>query len=69
MASGAQFDKDTLRRRIRESGGVVAALDYGVRSEQIEDLDLATAWGEAERLYADLSRVVGRIQRELRTAA
>jgi hypothetical protein len=69
MGSTARIDKKTLRRRIRDSGGVVAALDYGVRSEQIDDPRLATAWGEAERLYTDLSRAVSRIQRELRTAA
>lgn len=43
-----------LDRRVRERGGILEAIEWGIRSDSIEDPELATVWRGIEDQYDDL---------------
>lgn len=43
-----------LDRRVRERGGILEAIEWGIRSSSIEDPELATVWRGIEEQYDDL---------------
>lgn len=45
------YDRDLLKYKINWEGGVLAALDYGLRPEDIEDERLRVAWAELRELH------------------
>lgn len=49
------MDANALRAKIEWEGGVLDAMDYGIRDDDIEDEELATAWADMSLAYADLS--------------
>lgn len=64
-----RYDRDLLAYKVRWEGGVMAALDYGLRSDDIRDPDLRAAWQRLENLHAELRPLVRDFERRLGTAA
>lgn len=63
---GKQLDRKEVVRLVRTHGGVLGAIEYGLRSSDIEDPELANAWRRVEDQYGDLRpnlSVLGRILR------
>lgn len=64
-----RYDRDLLAYKIRWEGGVMAALDYGLRSDDIDDPDLRAAWHRLQSLHAELRPLVRDFERRLGSAA
>jgi hypothetical protein len=43
-----------LARKVEWEGGVLGALEYGIRSEEVDDPELATLWHRMETIYEQL---------------
>lgn len=43
-----------LDHRVREHGGIIETIEWGVTSDSIEDAELAAVWRGIEEHYADL---------------
>jgi hypothetical protein len=61
-----RYDRRLIAHKVDWEGGLLAALQYGVRSEQIADPELAAKWAVVEKLYAQLMPLVYEIERDLR---
>lgn len=48
------MDANALRSKIDWEGGVLPALEYGIRDDDIDDEELAESWAELSASYADL---------------
>ena len=57
-----------VARKVRWEGGVLAALEYGIGSEDIADADLAALWQRMESLYESLRPMVRETELMLRQA-
>lgn len=57
-----------LARIVQGEGGVIGALDYGIRSSDIEDPEMASLWRRMEDLYDQLRPAVSMAQRVLYSA-
>jgi hypothetical protein len=64
-----RYDRDLLASKIQWEGGVLAALDYGLRSDDIRDPDLRAAWQRLQNLHAELRPLVRDFERRLGTTA
>ncbi|MFN8628846.1 MAG: hypothetical protein U0838_00565 [Chloroflexota bacterium] len=65
------LDARELARLVRAHGGILGAIEYGVRSSEIDDPELATAWRQIERQYQSMRpglSVVGRVLAKARAA-
>lgn len=63
--------KISLRRladKVGWEGGILATMDYGVRSSDIEDPEVAKLWAELEALYDQMIPVMGRVDLYIREA-
>jgi hypothetical protein len=62
-----------LARKVQWEGGVLEAVQYGIRAEQIADPELSASWRRIEEMWASLQPAVaavdGRLGRELARAA
>ena len=68
---GDQPVKLSLRRlaaRVGAEGGIVAAIDYGVRDTDIEDANVAAVWAEVQRLYERMVPLMDQLDRQIREA-
>ncbi len=63
-----QFTKNELARKVRWEGGALDAIEYGIRSEQIDDPDMQALWRELEERYRALTPLVISIEIELQQA-
>lgn len=63
-----RYDRDLLAYKIRWEGGVMAALDYGLRADDIGDPDLRAAWQRLQGLHEELRPLVREFERRLGTA-
>jgi len=59
------YDRELLAYKVQWEGGVTATLEYGIRSEDIDDPELALLWRRAETLWNELRPIIVEIQREL----
>ena len=57
-----------LAAKVAWEGGIINALDYGIRSVDVEDADVARHWAELERLYERMIPLLGAIDRRIREA-
>jgi hypothetical protein len=60
-----------LDRLVRTHGGVLGAIEAGVRSGLIDDPEIASAWRRVEEQYAEMRPnivVLGRVMRASRAA-
>lgn len=58
-----------LGRLVRTHGGILGAIEYGVRSESIEDPEIASAWRRVEEQYFHLRPNLSVLSRVLRAAS
>ncbi len=61
----------TLRRlaeKVDWEGGVIEALEYGIRSSDIADPEVATVWRRVEQLWTELRPAVRQIERSLQAS-
>jgi hypothetical protein len=56
------YDRDLLAHKIKWEGGVLAALDYGLRPEDIRDEDLRTAWTQLQLMHQRIKPLVRRFE-------
>lgn len=56
IATPSQLDTRALDQRVRQHGGILEAIEWGIRSDAIEDPDLATVWRGIEAHYEDMRR-------------
>jgi hypothetical protein len=57
-----------LATKVRWEGGIMSALEYGIRSEEIDDPELAALWRRMEVLYDQLRPSIVATDRLLRAA-
>jgi hypothetical protein len=62
----AKMSNSRLATKVDCEGGVLRAITYGMRSEQIADPEIAALWSQAEKAYAGLEPVIREIERRLR---
>jgi hypothetical protein len=63
--------KMSLRRlaaRVGAEGGIVAAIDDGIRDSDSEDVDVAAIWAEVQRLYDRMVPLMDKLDRRIRQA-
>lgn len=63
------YDRRLLAHKVKWEGGILSALQYGVRSDQIADPSLARRWKAIEQLYVRLAPKISDLQRDLDQAA
>jgi hypothetical protein len=51
-----RLNTKALERRVRQHGGILEAIEWGLRSEAIEDPELATVWRGIEAHYEEMRR-------------
>lgn len=56
MKTQRQMDTRALDRRVRQHGGILEAIEWGIRSDAIEDPELATVWRGIEAHYEEMRR-------------
>lgn len=57
-----------LADKVHWEGGIVSALEYGIRSEDIDDPELVALWRRLEGLYDQMRPTMVATDRLLRTA-
>ncbi len=63
------FDATSLARKIRWEGGLMAALDYGIDAEEIQDQELAALWTSLDEAYRRFSPLLEEIADRLDVSA
>jgi hypothetical protein len=61
-----QMDRERLAAKVEWEGGVLATLDYGLRSDDIADPELRQAWADVESAYRAMTPLVQRVTRLLK---
>lgn len=59
------MDLASLRNKIEWEGGVIGALEYGVRDDDIDDDDLSDMWYEIQTKYEVLESDIAEFEDEL----
>lgn len=49
------MDNTELAQKIRWEGGLLEALDYGIRADDIADPDLASFWARLEQAHREFA--------------
>lgn len=60
------MDRMRLAQKVEWEGGVLAAMEYGIHAEQIDDGEVRRVWDALERAYRELTPLVDRINSLLR---
>ena len=55
-----------LAKKVEWEGGVIGALEFGIRSDQITDPEVRRMWKEVEEAYLSLTPMVSKLNRRLR---
>jgi hypothetical protein len=63
------MDRDMLAAKIQWEGGVFATLEYGIRSDDIEDFELRVQWQALETLYDEMRPLIVEFARALKAGA
>jgi hypothetical protein len=69
IKAGIGYDRRLLAHKVNWEGGVLGALQYGLRSEHIADPALAMQWSAIEDLYQKLMPRITELERVLGKAA
>jgi hypothetical protein len=69
MATNEKMSAERLAQKIRWEGGLMAALEYGIRPEDIADKDLADLWTQLRNGYRQLSPLLAEASARLKVAA
>jgi hypothetical protein len=59
---GKQLTASDVRDRVKWEGGVLDAVEYGIRHDQIQDPALRTMWRDVESRYKALTPLTERIR-------
>jgi hypothetical protein len=62
-----QMDLLELDQRVRQHGGILEAIEWGIRSDSIDDPELATVWRGIEAHYEEMRRSLVLASRMLAT--
>lgn len=62
------YTRDLLASKINWEGGIISTLEYGIRSEDIHDINLRLAWRDIEVLYDQMRPRIVEFQRLLDAA-
>ena len=57
-----------LADKVGWEGGILATIDYGVRSADIDDPEVAKLWAELETLYDQMIPAMGKLDLRIRKA-
>jgi hypothetical protein len=57
-----------LAEKVGWEGGIMAALDYGIRSGNIDDEEVARLWADLEALHDRMEPLMDQIDRRLSRA-
>lgn len=68
MLTQERMTAQELAHKVHWEGGVVSALEYGIRSHEIDDPELAALWRRMEELYDQLRPSIATADRMLRAA-
>lgn len=63
--------KLTLRRladKVGWEGGILAAMEYGIKSENIDDAQIAALWAQLELLYDQMMPIMSQLDLRIRQA-
>jgi hypothetical protein len=63
-----KLDLRRLASRVGAEGGIMAAIDYGIRDTDIEDADVAAIWAEVQQLYERMIPMMDQLDRRIRQA-
>ena len=55
-----------LADKVGWEGGILATIDYGVRSADIDDPEVAKLWSELETLYDQMIPAMGKLDLRIR---
>jgi hypothetical protein len=69
MTDKPKMSADRLAQKVRWEGGLMAALEYGIAPEQIDDPELADLWGRLQRGYREISPLLTEAMSRLDVAA
>lgn len=69
MTDKIDLDADRLAQKIRWEGGLWAALEFGIRADDITDPELADLWSRLERGYRELAPLLDEARSRLDVAA
>jgi hypothetical protein len=60
-------DREELANKIEWEGGIIDALDYGIKTENMPegDTELAEAWGKLEAAYHELTPLTDAVEKLL----
>jgi hypothetical protein len=61
------YDRHLLRYKVDWEGGILDTLEYAITAENINDPELAAAWGELAAAYNALTPLLARVDKLLRT--
>jgi hypothetical protein len=59
------MSRERLASKVEWEGGVLAALEYGIRSDLIQDADIRTLWQDLETRYLELTPIVDQLEQLL----
>jgi hypothetical protein len=68
MDSRSKLSLRRLADKVGWEGGILAAIDYGIRSEDIADPEVAALWAKIEGLYDQMTPALGRLDVRIRRA-
>jgi hypothetical protein len=69
MATQTKLSNEELSRKIRWEGGILAALDYGIRPAEIADPEIRKLWARLERSYRTIEPLLDEATDRLGVAA
>lgn len=67
LTAPRRMDTRALDQRVRQHGGILEAIEWGIRSDSIEDPELATVWRGIEAQYEEMRRSMFAASRMLTT--
>ena len=67
--SEKQYDRELLASKIQWEGGVIGALEYGLKPDDIGDPELRAAWQQLQQAHAELRPLIQDFERRLRAVA
>lgn len=64
-----QYENRELADLVRNHGGILGAIEYGVTSDDIADPEIANAWRQIEGRYHEIRPALSTVSRVLKKAA
>lgn len=68
MATRTKLNVARLADKVGWEGGILETIDYGIRSSDIDDPEVARLWAELEELYAQMTPMLAKLDLSIRRA-